>query len=399
MKRNPYRRVLAVPGMTRLLAVTTLARIPGLAASIVLTLYVVGSLHRGYAEAGLLATAMTLGTALSGPWRGRAIDRFGVRKALLPSIAVTAIFWFVAPALSFLWLVPAALVAGLFNPPVFSISRQAVGAMLPEELRRTGFALDSVLVEMSYMVGPLAGVLAATALSPAATMIGLGAFQVVACMTLVALNPRVVSETVEAVAEKPKHVGMASAGFISVLVLMASSTLALSGSEVAAIAVLREQHQDVMVGVVLAVWAVGSMIGGLLYGGLSKAISSTAIVLSLGVATMLLTAAPTWWVLAVALVPVGMLCAPSISATVSDVNRLVPPVRRGEAMGWHGTAGTAGVSIGAPLAGLAIDSLGAVWGFAITGGVGVALALAAIAITRFGSGSGRRARLTPATAS
>ncbi|WP_163572352.1 MFS transporter [Fodinicola feengrottensis] len=230
MKQNPYRRVLAVPGMTRLLAVTTLARIPGLAASIVLTLYVVVGLHRGYAEAGLLATAMTLGTALSGPWRGRAIDRFGVRKALLPSIVAVAIFWSVAPLLSFVWLVPAAVLAGLFNPPVFSISRQAIGSMLPEELRRTGFALDSVLVEMSYMVGPLAGVLASTALSPAVTMVGLGAFQVIACLTLVVLNPRVVSAATEAVADKPQRAGMASPGFVSVLVLMASSTLALSAA-------------------------------------------------------------------------------------------------------------------------------------------------------------------------
>lgn len=392
MKLTPYRRVLAAPGMTRLLIITTVARIPGLAASIVLTLYVVGNLHRGYADAGLLATAMTIGMALGAPWRGRAIDHFGVRRTLLPSIVGMAAFWGAAPFLSYPVLVVAALLAGLLNPPVFGISRQAIGVMLPEELRRTGFALDSVLVELSYMIGPLIGVLVATAVSPVVTMLGLGAFQVAACAALMILNPKVSSVSPQAVgAPAVQRTRLVSSGLVAVLILMSASTLALAGSEVAAIAVLRDQHQDAMVGVVLAVWAVGSMIGGFLYGGVSRALSSATLVVTLGVGTILLTAAPNWWVLAIALLPVGMLCAPSISATVADVNKLVPAVRRGEAMGWHGTAGTVGVSIGAPLAGFAIDYLGAIWGFAITGAVGLVLALAAIALARFGSGSGRPA--------
>ncbi|WP_163512349.1 MFS transporter [Fodinicola acaciae] len=392
VKLTPYRRVLAAPGMTRLLIITTIARIPGLAASIVLTLYVVGNLHRGYADAGLLATAMTIGVALGGPWRGRAIDRYGVRAALLPSIVGSAVFWGFAPFLSYPLLVPAALLAGLLNPPVFGISRQAIGVMLPEELRRTGFALDSVLVEISYMIGPLIGVLVSTTVSPVVTILGLGAFQVAACVALIVLNPRVSAVSRDSVGEPAvKRTRLISSGLVAVLVLMAASTLALAGSEVAAIAVLRDQHQDAVVGVVLAVWAVGSMIGGFLYGGVSRALSSATLVIALGVGTVLLTAAPNWWVLAIALLPVGMLCAPSISATVADVNKLVPAVRRGEAMGWHGTAGTAGVSIGAPLAGFAIDYLGPIWGFAVTGGVGLALALFAIGLARFGSGRGRPA--------
>ena len=54
----------------------------------------------------------------------------------------------------------------------------------------------------------------------------------------------------------------------------------------------------------------------------------------------------------------GVLCAPTITATVDHLSRLVPERSRGEAMGWHGSAMTAGQAIGAPLAGYAIDHRG-----------------------------------------
>src|SRR5207342_3948079 len=77
---TPYRRVLRQPGVTRLLVFATLARVPMMASGIVLTLHVVLTMHLGYAAAGLVGTTTTLGMAIGGPWRGRALDRVGLRK-------------------------------------------------------------------------------------------------------------------------------------------------------------------------------------------------------------------------------------------------------------------------------------------------------------------------------
>jgi hypothetical protein len=55
-----------------------------------------------------------------------------------------------------------AALAGLFVVPTFSIIRQAVIAAVPARDRRTALSLDSVAVELSFMVGPLVGVWAAT---------------------------------------------------------------------------------------------------------------------------------------------------------------------------------------------------------------------------------------------
>ncbi len=61
----------------------------------------------------------------------------------------------------------------------------------------------------------------------------------------------------------------------------------------------------------------------------------------------------------------GFLCAPTITATVEQLSRLVPERFRGEMMGWHGSAMTAGSALGAPLAGFAIDHGGWQWGFVV----------------------------------
>jgi MFS family permease len=85
-----------------------------------------------------------------------------------------------------------------------------------------------------------------------------------------------------------------------------------------------------------------------------------------------------WWWLLVALVPAGLLCAPSLASTVDTVSALVPPSARGEAMGLHGSALTVGIATGAPAAGAVIDTVGPGWGFALAGGVGLLVVLAAM---------------------
>ena len=55
----------------------------------------------------------------------------------------------------------------------------------------------------------------------------------------------------------------------------------------------------------------------------------------------------------------GLLCAPTITASVDQASRLVPAAVRGEAMGWHGSFLTTGGALGAPIAGVAIDRGGA----------------------------------------
>jgi MFS family permease len=78
--------------------------------------------------------------------------------------------------------------------------------------------------------------------------------------------------------------------------------------------------------------------------------------------------------LMLAIIPAGLLCAPTITSTSEVMGRLVPERVRGEAMGWHGSALTLGGAAGAPLTGALIDGHGQAAGFAGAGLAGMAIA-------------------------
>lgn len=85
MPLTPYVRVLRESriGITVLLGL--LVRTPVAACGVVLTLHVV-AIGRSYAEAGVATMLLTAGVALSGPWRGRLLDRLAcVERSGLPS--------------------------------------------------------------------------------------------------------------------------------------------------------------------------------------------------------------------------------------------------------------------------------------------------------------------------
>jgi len=170
--------------------------------------------------------------------------------------------------------------------------------------------------------------------------------------------------------------------FLAMCAVAAASTIVLSGSDIAFVAALRSFDQVALLGPVLAIWALGSMVGGLVYGVLHRSISAFLLLGGLSLITAPLALASSVWPLAVLGFVAGLLCAPTITATVDQLSRVVPDAARGEAMGWHGSSMTAGSALGAPLAGLAIDRWGWEGGFAVVALVGLAVAIAGATATR-----------------
>jgi predicted MFS family arabinose efflux permease len=380
MNLQPYRQALALPGVRSLLVVAMLARVPLTAVGVVLTLYVVQDLGHGYAAAGLAGTAMTVGMAVGAPLLGRLVDRRGLRPMLLLTAAAQAVFWVSAQALPYPALVVAAFLGGLLELPLFSVVRQSIAALVPERQRRQAYALDSMSVELSFMVGPALGVLLATSWSTRATMIVLGAAIVLSGLALFALNPptRAGHEPDRGAPAIPRRQWL-TARLIGVLAVSAGTTLVLGGTDVSVVAVLRHAGQVEWTGAVLGVWAAASLLGGFAYGAVHRPPTALrlATLLCLGTIPVGLSG-DRWWLLALALLPAGVLCAPTLAATADAVSRLAPASVRGEAMGLHGSAVTVGIALGAPLAGAVIDASAPAWGFAATGAVGAVVVLAVL---------------------
>jgi predicted MFS family arabinose efflux permease len=387
MSLAPYRRVLARPGVLRLLLFAALARVPATAAGVVLTLHVVTTLGMGYAAAGLVATASTVGMAIGSPWRGRAVDRLGLRRALIPSIVAEALVWGSAPFVSYRVLLVVAFAGGVLGLPIFTVARQSLSVLVSEEQRRSAYSLDSMGVELSFMAGPALGVVVATQVSTTVAQLGVGVCMVVAGLALLVFNPptRSAGEQVPMPAGSGGVRRFVSPGLVAALGAAAAATIVLAGTDVGVVAVLRGHGEVNLTGLVFLFWGLGSMLGASVYGALRRPVPPLLLLAGLAVLTIPVGLAGSPWALAALILPAGALCAPVITATAEEVARRVPERVRGEAMGWHGSALTIGNAIGAPLAGASIDAVAPWAGFAVVGATGLLLAvLGLVALRVFG---------------
>jgi MFS family permease len=378
VKLDSYRSVLSLPGVRSLMVIALLGRIPLTAVGVTLTLHVVGDLHLGYAEAGLVGTAGTIGAAIGAPLLGRVVDRRGLRPVLVLTAIVEVVFWLSAPALPYVALLVTSLLSGVLSLPIFTVVRQSLAAIVPAEQRRQAYALDSMAVEISYMAGPTLAVLVVTQASATVAMMAIGGCLFAAGAALWFNNPLVHGgDGTRPAGPPPRRREWVSAQLLAVLAATVATTIVLAGSDVSVVAVLREAGAVGWTGGILALWGLYSLVGGFVYGARPKAAPLVLLVGLLTVFTFPIgLVGHQWGWMALTLLPAGALCAPTLSATTDAVSKLVPSGARGEAMGWQGSALTFGMAIGAPLAGAAIDAGGPAWGF-------VAVALASAVVTVF----------------
>lgn len=420
-----YKEMLSIRPVRRLLLVGMVARIPHSAAGVLLTLHIVLSLGQGYAAAGAAAAVMTIGIALGAPWRGRRVDMVGLRKALIPSVISETVIWSLVPHVPYAWLLPLVFVGGLFTLPIFSVVRQSLGVMVDGDQRRSAFALDSIATELVFMIGPAVGAIVATSGFSAVGLTAVGISVSVAGLFLIWFNPPTRSDAkctpeesaaraaadlaaAEAamVASAPGHVQEAAsemapaaisrtAGLrnrmarnftwftVSVAALFAvaaGSGMVLSGSDVSIVGLLERGGHQNEIGIVFFFWCAASVVGGLIYGAMNRPVSPMLLLLGMAALTIPMGFAHDTWTLAVLSIFPGLLCAPVLSASSEKVADLVDEERRGEAMGWYGSALTAGIAFGAPLAGIFIDNVGPSGGFASVGFAGVVLCIAGFAL-------------------
>jgi len=420
-----YKEMLSIRPVRRLLVVGMIARIPHSAAGVLLTLHIVLTLGQGYAAAGAAAAVMTIGIALGAPWRGRRVDMVGLRKALIPSVVSETVIWSIVPHVSYEWLLPLVFVGGLFTLPIFSVVRQSLGVMVDGEQRRSAFALDSIATELVFMIGPAVGAIVATSGFSAIGLTAVGISVSIAGLFLMWFNPPTRSEELctpqetadraaadlaaaEAamVASAPAHVQEAASEMASatsrtsalrsrvarnftwftvsvaaLFAVAAGSGMVLSGSDVSIVGLLERGGHENEIGIVFFFWCAASVVGGLIYGSMKRTISPMLLLLGMAALTIPMGFAQDTWTLALLSLLPGLLCAPVLSASSEMVADLVDEERRGEAMGWYGSALTAGVALGAPLAGVFIDTVGPSGGFAAVGIAGVALCATGLILT------------------
>lgn len=401
-----YREILAVKAVRNLLVVAMFARIPHAAAGVLLTLHVVETMNLGYAAAGIVAAAITVGMAIGAPWRGRLVDIYGLRRALAPSVIAEIVVWSSAPFLNFQLLIVVAFIGGLFAVPIFSVVRQALGVMVPGEQRRTAYALDSMGGEITFMIGPATGVLLATSTHTVVGLIIIGVTASMAGVFLMWLNPptRTGQKGSFVAVDEPKappgdlvdeqaapllqggnvltrfwalqrhNLRWLNLAILAILGTSLGAGLVLAGTNVGMVATMRQNDSVGDLGIVFIFWCGASIVGGILYGALKRSINPLWLLGAMAILIIPMGFATNAWTLGLLCILPGLVCAPLLTSSAEHIADLVSESRRGEAMGWYGSSLTIGSALGAPFAGSVIDGIGPWAGFVIVGAICAVLA-------------------------
>jgi MFS family permease len=385
-----YRSVLAAPGCARVLATALIGRLPqGMLSLAVLLL--VRQETRSYVAAGVAVGAQALCNAAGSPIQGRLVDRFGRARVLAPAAVLQALVLvsLVLAAGSGASAVVDVVLAGLAGALYPSIA-PAVRSLLREILqdpaqRETAYALESVVQEIIWITGPLVVAVVVSVISTAGAVL-LAAGVCVAGTALFITAPLVCAAPRSSAAPR----GRRALDIPALRVLLGPIALmgaGLGATEVGLPALALHAGSRPSAGLLLAMWSVGSMAGGLWYGSRSWHASLGTRYRRLLIAAVLCTApliaARTIAEGLVFSVLAGLMIAPVFSCQYALIGHAVTAGVETEAFTWVSAALVTGVAAGSALAGLAVSAAGVSAPFVL----GCAAAgLAALAATRLGPG-------------
>ena len=383
-----YRALFSVPGFTRLLVSSVVGRLPSGMFSLAILLYVrerTGS----FLVAGLAVGAFTLAGALVSPVQGAAVDRLGQPRVLLPAaivqgtllVALVLILGMGAPPVA---IVPLAALAGAVLPPISGCIRALWPEVAPDaETLEAAYALDAITQEVIYTLGPLLVGTVAILISPAASVLLCASITVGG--TAFFASSRLSRGWEGASQERSRGGALASSGLRILLVSAAFGGMVVGAAEVGLPALAVRMGSRGSAGVLLALFSVGSMLGGLAYAARSwrLSIGSRYAVIMLGVelamAPLLLVHSLPAALLFGAIAGLGV--APMLSCQFSLVGTLAPAGTTTEAFTWHRAATVGGIAAGSALGGALVDAAGVSAAFAL-GCTGAALAAVVAVVGR-----------------
>jgi predicted MFS family arabinose efflux permease len=356
------------------LALTLAVRLPSVSIGVLLLLQA-RALGFSYAIGGLATGAFAVGMAIGAPSAARIADRHG-QSPVVHAGAVAAGLTLVAvtrvPAGQPALLLALAAVGGLTLPPVAPCLRSIWSQTLAGRRRDMAYALEASLQELAFMFGPMLFVLLATQADPATALV-LAGLAITLFGSLFALLPdaRATRQQARARAESGRsRVGvLGSSGMRTLIALTAALGMMFGTTEVAILAATEAWHTQRAAGLLFVAWGSASLPAGLLWAhrahGRDRIRSIQCLLLALGLASALLSTAPSTPWLALVLVVTGVSVAPLLGLLYGLVQAVAPTDAMTQAYAWLATGMMVGSALGAATAGLIRDQIGlhTVWLF------------------------------------
>jgi MFS family permease len=356
-----YSELLKTPGVTRIICAQLTARFPTGMLSLAFLLHVereTGS----YGAAGLVLAATSVGQAIAGPLTSRLMGIWGMRRVLIVTLVVCA------SAVTAIGIIPMSvpmymvvgLICGLSTPPVQPAVRTVYPKMVNSRQLTPLFSLDATAQEIIWVVGPVVTTFLATQigtiwgiLAAVVFLIGGGIWFITSPELGRVRIPRS-KRRLGVVLRRPPVLLATIVGFLLVA--------ACAAIEAGVVAVFG--HDGAEAGIVLAVFAIGSMTGGLSFGHVPIgpwALARRMLIVFVG--TALAAVLMEFWWLALTLFIAGLGIAPALAVLFAIVSASVKFSDTAEAYGWVGTGQLIGAALGSAAAGFLIDGFDAVGAF------------------------------------
>ncbi len=379
-----YRRVLGLPGALVFSLSGLVARLPISMVSLGIVL-LVSTRTGSYSLAGSVSAAYLVASAVFAVLQARLIDRLGqgtVLPVAVTTFAVGLVATMVAVELDagVPWPHLCAALAGAAQPQVGSSVRARWSHLVREkQLLHTAFAFEAVVDETVFIVGPALVTVLATTVHPLAGLVTALVAAVLGTTVLVSqrrTEPPASRGTVQL------DVGALQWSVIGPLVGCAVLMgVLLGGAEVATVALSDELGATALAGLMLALWALGSLLSGVITGAMHLAASNPSRfrwgMLALGLLMLPLPFVHGFVLLGVFLFQSGFAISPTLIAAFAWIEEIVPATRLTEGITLFTTGLAAGLAPGAALVGLVVDAAGAspsYWVTAVAGLLGAAAA-------------------------
>ncbi|MBM6747156.1 MFS transporter [Bifidobacterium ruminantium] len=403
--QSPYAKLFSIPGTKAFCASGAVARLPMsmMGLGIVLAL---NHMYDNWTIAGVMSAAYVLATAAVTPLYARLYDRFGQRK-VGPVVLVVQIIAMLGFAFAALMRVPIPLLFML--AVVMGLTQFSFGALVrtrwayvldradKEELLNTAYALESAIDEIVFIFGPILAAFLAASVHPVSQLF----VPTVACavggtvfFALRDTQPPVLREIAVVAASvngadvrladgaftrdsadadrfdldrlkkddrsRRKRNVLTYTGVLPLLAVFIVFNMAFTAFDTSMTAVMKSLHLDSVLGVQLAMLAVGSCIGALIFGSHElKGSRWRHMIMFLALMavgfTVIHLCQGNLIVMGLVEILTGLTISPVFASGNLAVKETVPEESLTEGLSWVSTAGTMGASFGSMVTGIVLD--------------------------------------------